>query len=796
MENLTDLKQIIDVIPFGVTLQDTQGKLVYANKVAAKMSGFNSVSQLLKAKITDLISRLEVRNEQGEEIALTDLPGRKVYEDYLPHHAVIRFLLKKSKHESWSYINAVPYFDSQKKFVGVLNTFYDFSDIKNSEQVLRILNEVSYSMTSSLSYEGRLEALATVIVPRVADWAALDMLDENGDIVRVAVVPNANKAVVEKPKKVHTRNTSLILQTITEGKPLISHDITTKDLCLPLMNAEDQKIAKKLKLKSVCISPLRARGKTLGTITFAYKSIDRPYEEFDIPMLSYFVQRASILLDNSRLFQLSQQVIHEHKEMYSQVVKSERTLQLALDTGQMGVWELTIGSDTFTSSKGVNALFGYRRKGTVGPHLADFFSHIYIKDREVVAQGMKDAINSAKPYSCEFRVIRDDKSIGWLLLQGQVVSDIENKPSRMVGILMDVTERKLSEEAVAKSEQNFKSIFNTSLDAIVILDDDHLIQNANPAACELFTFSKKDLLQKDFLHLIPEVYHKTFYGRWQKLQMTGNERDEVEVVCGDGSIKIVEYTSKYQFMPQRNLYIFRDVTEQKEEIKRREHLLGIASHELRTPLASIKAYVDLIKRQNRGNENLKVTEYLEKIDMKADSVAMLVNDLLDMARIREGRLEFFYEMFDFDEFISEIIRDVSMTTKTHNIVKKGVANTDVVSDRNRLAQVVINILKNAIKYSAEGSDVIVRVVNNPKSVSVSIQDFGIGVPEKDQQHIFNLFYRGKIQGEKKVEGLGVGLYLSNQIIQMHGGRITLESKVSEGSTFTITVPKQPKKISN
>jgi PAS domain S-box-containing protein len=740
------------------------------------------------------MSRLEVRNEQGEEISLNDLPGRKSYEDHLPHHAVIRFSLKKNKYESWSYINAVPFFDSENNFLGVVNTFYDFSDIKNSEQVLRILNEVSYSMTSSLSYEGRLEALASVIVPKVADWAALDMLDENGDMVRVAVVPRASKAGRSEPKKIRTRDTSLALKTISEGKPIISHDITSKDLGLSLMYAEDRKIARKLKLKSVCISPLRARDKTLGTITFAYKSSERPYQEFDVPMLTYFVQRASILLDNSRLFQLYQQVIREHKEMYTQVVKSESTLQLALDTGQMGVWELLIGPDTFTSSKGVNALFGYKRKGTVGPHLSDFFDHIYPQDRDLVEKGMKDAINGAKSYSCEFRVARKDKRLHWVLLQGHVVSDIENKPSRMVGILMDVTERKLYEEVVAKSEKNFKSIFNTSLDAIVILDDDRLIRNANPAACELFTFAKKDLLQKDFLHLIPDAYHKTFYSRWQKLQMTGNDRDEVEVVCGDGSVKIVEYTSKYQFMPHRNLYIFRDVTEQKEEINRREHLLGIASHELRTPLASIKAYVDLIKRQNRGNENEKITEYLEKIDIKADAVAMLVNDLLDMARIREGRLEFFYEMFDFDEFISEIIRDISMTTKTHTIVKKGVANTDVVADRNRLAQVVINIIKNAIKYSEVGSEVIVRVLDKTKSVSVSVQDYGIGVPEKDQQYIFNLFYRGKMQGEKKVEGLGVGLYLSNKIIQMHGGRITLESIVGEGSTFTITIPKEPKKL--
>ncbi len=347
------------------------------------------------------------------------------------------------------------------------------------------------------------------------------------------------------------------------------------------------------------------------------------------------------------------------------------------------------------------------------------------------------------------------------------------------------------ENVLQLSERRFRSIFETSLDAIIITDNEKRIMDVNTATVDLFLLPKRDLIKKKIFSFFPAKSKKIFAARWKKFQKNGSQRGEIEVMQSNDKTIIAEYSAKYDPRVNHNFFVFRDISGRIEEEKRREHLLSIASHELRTPLASIRIFVDILKRSLAQLQNSKMDSYLAKIHEKTEVLSRLIDDLLDLTRIRENKLELFYEMKNFDEFLSEVLKDIQLTLPSHKIIKEGTLNKNVVFDKNRMAQVIINLVKNAVKYSPNADKVIVKVGEKNGYIQLSVQDFGIGIPTSEHKKVFNIFYRVRSTSKKTVEGLGVGLFISSEIIKKHGGRIWIKSQKGKGSTFFILFPFQP-----
>ncbi len=237
--------------------------------------------------------------------------------------------------------------------------------------------------------------------------------------------------------------------------------------------------------------------------------------------------------------------------------------------------------------------------------------------------------------------------------------------------------------------------------------------------------------------------------------------------------------------------IIHDITEQKLAEQQKDMFLGIASHELKTPLASIKAFTQLTKRHLLKGDDTSAIDYMGRIESKVDEITKIINDLRDLAKIKAGMLEYEPEVFNFAELLRDIIDDFKTLIKTHSIVLEGKADTLVIADRLRLKQVVTNLIKNAIKYSPGADKVIVRCEREGKHIKVEIVDFGIGVPENTKDKIFQPFYRA--ENADKVGGLGIGLYISSEIINYHQGELSVTSNVHKGSTFSFTLPVKPHK---
>ena len=221
----------------------------------------------------------------------------------------------------------------------------------------------------------------------------------------------------------------------------------------------------------------------------------------------------------------------------------------------------------------------------------------------------------------------------------------------------------------------------------------------------------------------------------------------------------------------------------------------MASHELKTPVTSIKGYVQLLlsmyKDHNENNVQFSsqaVQTSLSTIDKQIVKLNRLMSELLDLSRIDSEKLELNMQNFDLNSLVTETVQDAQQTTK-HHIVIKNSSEYRVVGDRDRIGQVMLNLLANAIKYSPKRNSIEVDIYQPARNcVSVSVTDHGIGIGEEHQEKIFERFYRVEGKSEQTYPGFGIGLFIASEIIQRHHGTINVKSKKSEGSTFTFTLP--------
>jgi signal transduction histidine kinase len=179
---------------------------------------------------------------------------------------------------------------------------------------------------------------------------------------------------------------------------------------------------------------------------------------------------------------------------------------------------------------------------------------------------------------------------------------------------------------------------------------------------------------------------------------------------------------------------------------------------------------------------------LGKMDGQINKLTALIGDLLDVTKIEGGKLQFNEDYFYFDELVSEIVEEIQRTTERHKIVRQGTAKKTVYGDRDRIGQVITNLLTNAIKYSPHADKILVKTSGGKKDVTLCVQDFGVGVPKAKQQHIFERFYRVSGDSQDTIPGMGLGLYIASEIITRQRGKIWVESTEGKGSSFCFRLP--------
>jgi signal transduction histidine kinase len=367
---------------------------------------------------------------------------------------------------------------------------------------------------------------------------------------------------------------------------------------------------------------------------------------------------------------------------------------------------------------------------------------------------------------------------------------MKTKQTKTLNTLPEITKLTIEEliEAYAFSD----AIVETVREPLLILDGDLHIKRANSAFFKTFKVNKKDTLncliydlgnkqwdipklRELLLEILPEKKSFNDFEVIHRFQTIGNKH----MLLNARQIVLDGYKTKLI------LLAIEDITERRLLEKQRDALVGSAGHELKTPLTSIKIYTQLLLKNPNRKE---LITFLEKIDSKVNVLNKLVEDILNMSKMGAGKLKIKKETFNMDDCVKGIVEDLKAYSENHTLTKVGNFTATVIGDQKLICQVVTNLILNAIKYSPKAKKIIVTSQIEKDMLKVSVQDFGMGVPKKDHNHIFEPFYRTENKKKERIPGFGLGLYISSEIIAAHGGSLQVESDGKKGSLFYFLLP--------
>lgn len=452
---------------------------------------------------------------------------------------------------------------------------------------------------------------------------------------------------------------------------------------------------------------------------------------------------------------------------------------------------------------------GYSRTEIIG-HNCRFLQG---KDRrQEERKTIAEAIIQGKSCNVEIRNYTKEGKLFWNELYISPVKDEEGKITNFIGIQNDVTKRKKSQQELElnqqetekkveertrmyrESQEYLSSIVETIRESLIVMDQNYNILSANNHFLNTFKVSINETKGKLLYDLgngqwnIPEL--KTMM---EEILPTNNPVLDYEVEhefphIGKKLMLLnahrIELEGQYK---DWILLAIEDITERRAIQQRKDDFLSIASHELKTPLTTVVGYMQLMDKLMPDNASDKFKNVVEKTGRYVQRLNQLLTELLDVSRIQTGNLELHREEFDFDKMVSETIESIKAASPKRKIELAGKIGKSYNGDESHLIQVVSNLLSNAIKYSPEDTVIKVQVSNISDFIKFSVTDQGMGIHEDEQAKVFDRFYRvGEIQ--RHYPGMGIGLYICQQIITNHGGTIWVESQKRTGSVFSFTLP--------
>ncbi|MBP9820440.1 PAS domain-containing sensor histidine kinase [Candidatus Woesebacteria bacterium] len=339
----------------------------------------------------------------------------------------------------------------------------------------------------------------------------------------------------------------------------------------------------------------------------------------------------------------------------------------------------------------------------------------------------------------------------------------------------------------AETQALFRAVFVALSDSLFIVDNDAVILQANPSAVDAFG---DIVFGQTLLYSLVSPSDEEKLKKQIKKRLTGRKRRTffAEAKQSNGPKKNFQITIAPHFVQGRHVVKIRNITQQVNDQLKKERMMAIAGHELRTPIAVIKAFSQLVKRQLRSSVSEKYLGYLDRIERKASVLQQLLDNVLDEVRAGENKLVFSEEIVDMDELVTEVIQDMRLVSTQHIFKLSGKSGVKLKVDRGRITQVLTNVLTNAVKYSPNAKEIKVKLASEGEHVLISVKDYGLGIPESAQKHIFEAFFRSSHNRHAAFPGLGLGLYLSHKIVTHYHGTISFSSKSGKGTTFTISLP--------
>jgi PAS domain S-box-containing protein len=492
------------------------------------------------------------------------------------------------------------------------------------------------------------------------------------------------------------------------------------------------------------------------------------------------------------------QDITERKNTEEALKQSEEKYRELINTSTDAI--ISTDSQTLITiwNSGAERVFGYKEKEMLGQSILTIFPttlHKYLA-REII--NIKN-IGTTKHTNRIFETDGLKRDCTTVPIEVSLSTRKAENNSIITTIIRDISIRKEAEEKLRESEERYRDLFENASDFIQSCNAEGKLIYVNKAWRNALGYSEKevpnlkfsDIIHPDYIKHCNLTLQKVISGETVNSVETGFIAKDKRLILVEGNVNPVSQNGKVV----ATRAIFRDITIRKEAEEKlrkidqmKSEFLSNVSHELRTPLQSIGGFTKLILT-GKVPDPATQQEFLQIIDREAMHLGNLINGLLDMSRLEVGRFQIYrkptsvYDVFtDSIQMFHSLAREKDITLNEDIPAKL----PEMEVDSERMRQVIINLLGNAIKFSDPGSSVNVKVAVKDSELLFKVTDHGIGIRDEAIPHLFERFYR--VEGETVRGGTGLGLYISKQIIEAHGGKIWAESQFGQGSTFSFTLP--------
>lgn len=444
-------------------------------------------------------------------------------------------------------------------------------------------------------------------------------------------------------------------------------------------------------------------------------------------------------------------------------------------------------------------IIGYTEEELLGRNLLET-GIVHHRDFDKVLQIVGALLSGEDTHVREIRLVRKDGSVILAEVTGASLRDTEGKIAEIVNTVRDITESRRAEEALRRSEERYRATFEATGTAMFHVDRDAVITDVNRESEKLFGYAREEMVGKlRYMDLLmPEDVEKVknISRGLVKGMLPSPQQCEIKARHKSGRpIPALITVSMIPGIPESVVSLL-DISEKKayeNELKRRAEqmrdFLDVAAHELRHPAALLKGYAMTLEKYGKRMNREAWSEALRAIENGADRLVTVVEELLETSKLERGLLRMNLEEVEVETLAKKAIEDMRVRVPDREIKLRIDPNLRFVkADAERLLRLLIILLDNAIKYSPRGTPVEVTVEMKGEQAIFSVLDRGVGIPEKDRERIFDRFYQVGDVLHHAVPGLGLGLYIGKNIVELHHGKIWYEARPGGGSVFRFTIP--------
>ena len=493
--------------------------------------------------------------------------------------------------------------------------------------------------------------------------------------------------------------------------------------------------------------------------------------------------------------------------------ESELRYRLVARATNEAIWDSDLLADKQTWNGAFGTMFGYPpREETNG---AWWEERVHPEDRGRVLLAIEDVLrDGGDTWSDEYRFRCADGTYATVVDRAYVVRDARGEPVRVVGSMMDVTERRRTEEALRASEAELRAVFSAMDDVILVLDAEGRYLKVAPTNPSLLYKTSDELVGKTLQEVMPEKQADAFLDHIRRALEEQRPMDTEYSLPIDG--REVWFAGTVSPMEEdRVVFVARDITDRrrdeqelrqaKEEAesasRAKSEFLANMSHEIRTPMNGVVGMTGLLMDTDLTEEQ---REYAETVRTSGESLLTIINDILDFSKIEAGRLELEETDLDLQGVVEETVDLFAGAAHAKglelaSLIEQGVP-TALRGDAGRIRQILVNLLGNAVKFT-EAGEVVLRGIpleedESAAVVRIEVRDTGIGMTEGQRERLFESFTQADASTTRRYGGTGLGLAISRQLVEMMGGEVGVDSQPGAGSTFwfTLKLTKQPESV--